>query len=127
MFHPAEGLTYLDTATYGLPPDPTLWAMREATDAWQAGTGVWVDWDREAERARVAFGRLVGASSSRVALMPSVSVGVGLVAADLKPRDRGGLRAADRPSVLFPVFVAKVLGVELVGVEDVDCLIEAIT
>src|SRR4051812_23728401 len=120
MFHPAEGLTYLDTATYGLPPDPTLWAMREATDAWQAGTGVWVDWDREAERARTAFGRLIGAPSSRVALMPSVSVGVGLVAADLKPGDRVVVPAADFTSVLFPLFVARERGIELVEVEDVD-------
>jgi len=127
MFHPAAGLTYLDTATYGLPPDPTLRAMRDAEDAWRAGTGVWVEWDREAERARVAFGRLIGASASRVALMPSVSVGIGLVAADFRPGDRVVVPAADFTSVLFPLFVARERGVEIVEVDDIDHLVEAIT
>ena len=126
MFHPAAGLTYLDTATYGLPPEPTLRVMREGFDAWQAGTGVWVEWDREAERARTAFGRLIGVAGSRVALMPGVSVGVGLVAAALQPGDRVVVPAADFTSVLFPLFVARERGVEVVEVDDVDALIEAI-
>src|SRR4051812_3535685 len=95
LFHPDPGLTYLDTATYGLPPEPTLRATREALDAWQAGTASWVEWDRQAERARTAFGRLIGASAARVALMPSVSVGVGVVAAALQPGDRVVVPAAD--------------------------------
>src|SRR5215213_7096243 len=127
MFHPDPGLTYLDTATYGLPPDPTLRVMREATEAWQAGTAAWVDWDRQAERARAAFGRLVGASASRVALMPSVSVGVGVVAADLRPGDRVVVPALEFRSVLYPLLVARERGVELVEVDDVDALVEAIT
>lgn len=127
MFHPAAGLTYLDTATYGLPPDRTLRAMRDAEDAWQAGDGVWVEWDREAERARVAFGRLIGAAASRVALMPAVSVGIGLVAADLRPGDRVVVPAADFTSVLFPLLVARERGVEIVEVDDIDQLVEAIT
>ena len=127
LFHPEPGLAYLDTATYGLPPDPTLRAMREAEDAWQAGTASWVEWDRQAERARAAFGRVIGAPSSRVALMPSVSVGVGLVAADLKPGDRVVMPAAEFTSVLFPLLVARERGVEVVEVDDVDRLAEAIT
>jgi len=126
LFHPEPGLTYLDTATYGLPPEPTLRAMREAEDAWQAGTASWVDWDRQAERARAAFGRVIGAPSSRVALMPSVSVGVGLVAADLNPGDRVVMPAAEFTSVLFPLLVARERGVEVHEV-DVDRLVEAIT
>ncbi|MBI2780949.1 MAG: aminotransferase class V-fold PLP-dependent enzyme [Chloroflexi bacterium] len=127
MFHPASGLTYLDTATYGLPPDPTLLAMRAAEEAWQSGTGVWVEWDREAERARAAFGRLIGAAAARVALMPGVSVGVGLVAADLKPGDRVVMPAAEFTSVMFPLLVARERGVEIVEVDDIDRLADAIT
>lgn len=127
LFHPEPGLTYLDTATYGLPPDPTLRAMREAEEAWRAGTGVWVEWDKEAERARAAFGRLIGAAPAKVALMPGVSVAVGLVAADLKPGDRVVVPAADFTSVLFPLLVARERGVEVVEVDDVDRLIDAIT
>lgn len=127
MFHPAPALTYLDTATYGLPPEPTIRVMREAEDAWQAGTGVWVEWDREAERARTAFGRLIGASAARVALMPGVSVGVGLVAASLKPGDRVVMPAAEFTSVLFPLLVARERGVEVTLVDDIDRLADAIT
>jgi selenocysteine lyase/cysteine desulfurase len=127
LFHPDPGLTYLDTATYGLPPDPTLRAMREAEEAWRAGTASWVEWDRQAERARAAFGRLVGAPSSRVALMPSVSVGVGVVAADLRPGDRVVVPALEFRSVLYPLLVARERGVEIVEVEDVDRLLGAIT
>lgn len=127
LFHPDPGLTYLDTATYGLPPEPTLRAMREAEDAWQAGTASWVEWDRQAERARTAFGRLIGASPSRVALMPSVSAGVGIVAADLRPGDRAVVSAADFTSVLFPLLVARERGVEVLEVDGVDRLTDAIT
>jgi len=74
-FHPEPGLTYLDTATYGLPPDSTMRVMREALDTWQAGTAGWVEWDRQSERARIAFARLIGAAPGRVALLPAVSVG----------------------------------------------------
>src|SRR6185503_16916303 len=99
--------------------------MREATDSWQAGTGVWVEWDSQAERARAAFGRLVGAATSRIALMPGVSVGVGMVAADLEPGDRVVMPAAEFTSVLFPLLVARERGVEVVEA-DVDRMVEAI-
>ena len=127
MFRPDPGLTYLDTATYGLPPGPTLRVMSEAMDAWQAGTASWVEWDKQAERARAAFGALVGTSSSQVALVPSVSVGVGVVAVDLRPGDRVVVPALEFRSVLYPLLVARERGIELVEVDDVDRLIEEIT
>lgn len=127
MFHPDPGLTYLDTATYGLPPDPTIRALREALETWQAGTASWVEWDRQSERARVAFARLIGAPPSRVALMPTVSVGMGMVASALEPGDRVVVPAAEFRSVLYPLLVAKERGVEIVEVDDVDGLVEAIT
>lgn len=127
MFHPDPGLTYLDTATYGLPPEPTIRVMRDALDAWQAGTASWVEWDRQSERARAAFARLIGAPPSRVALLPSVSVGVGMVAAALRPGDRVVVPAAEFRSVLYPLLVARERGVDVVEVDEVDRLVEAIT
>ena len=126
MFHPDPGLTYLDTATYGLPPEPTLRAMRQAQEEWAAGTGIWVEWDRQSERARAAFARLMGVTSSRVALLPAVSAGVGVVAAALKPGDRVVVPTAEFRSVLYPLLVARERGVTLVEVDDVDRLVEAI-
>lgn len=127
MFHPAAGLTYLDTATYGLPPEPTIRVLREALDEWQAGTAGWVEWDRQSERARAAFARLVGAPPSRVALLPSVSVGVGMVASDLQRGERVVVAAAEFRSVLYPLLVARERGVDIVEVDDVGGLVEAIT
>jgi selenocysteine lyase/cysteine desulfurase len=126
MFHPDPGLTYLDTATYGLPPEPTVRAMREAHDEWIDGTGRWVEWDKQSERARVAFARLMSVAPTRVALLPSVSIGVGVVAAALKPGDRVVVPAAEFRSVLYPLLVARDRGIELVEVDDVDRLVDAI-
>ena len=127
LFHPAPGLTYLDSATYGLPPEPTLRAMRRADEEWAAGTGIWVEWDRVSERARVAFAQLMGVASSRVALLPAVSVGVGVVSAALQSGDRVVVPTAEFRSILFPLLVAGKRGVELVAVDDVDRLVDAIT
>lgn len=127
MFHADPGLTYLDTATYGLPPEPTLRVLREALDTWERGTASWVEWDRQSERAREAFARLMGTAPLRVSLMPSVSVGVGMVAAALRPGDRVVVPAAEFRSVLFPILVAQERGVEVVEIDDVDRLVDAIT
>jgi selenocysteine lyase/cysteine desulfurase len=126
MFHPDPGLTYLDTATYGLPPEPTVRAMRAAHDEWINGTGRWVEWDKQSERARAAFARLLSVAPARVALLPSVSIGVGVVAAALKPGDRVVVPAAEFRSVLYPLLVARDRGIELVEVDDVDRLVDAI-
>ena len=127
IFHPAPGLTYLDTATYGLPPDPTTDAMRTAHQEWVDGTGRWVDWDKQSERARAAFAKLMSVAPSRVALMPSVSVGMGVVAAALKPGDRVVTPKAEFRSVMYPLLVARDRGIVLEEVEDVDRLVDAIT
>ena len=127
MFHPAPGLTFLDTATYGLPPDATTEAMRRVHDEWVDGTGRWVEWDRQSERARVAFARLMKVAPARVALLPSVSVGMGVVAAALQPGDRVVVPTAEFRSVLYPLLVARERGIDLVQVDDVERLVDAIT
>jgi selenocysteine lyase/cysteine desulfurase len=127
LFQPDPGLTYLDTATYGLPPEPTMRALREALETWQAGTASWVEWDRQSERARVAFARIIGVAPSRVALQTAVAVGVGMVASALEPGDRVVVPAAEFRSVLYPLLVARERGVHIVEVDDLDQLIDAIT
>lgn len=127
MFQPDPGLTYLDTATYGLPPEPAMRALREALETWQAGTASWVDWDRQSERARVAFARLMHVPPARVALQSSVASSVGMVASSLATGDRVVAPAAEFRSVLYPLLVARDRGIDLVQVDDVDRLIDAIT
>ena len=126
LFAPAPGMTYLDSATYGLPPEPTRRVLREALAAWTAGTANWIeDWDRAGERARAAFGTIIGVEPARVALLPSVSVGVGVVAASLTAEDVVVVPADEYTSVLFPLLVARNRGVTVREV-PVDDLVEAI-
>ncbi len=81
LFSPAPGLTYLDSATYGLPPRPTLRALEAALAGWRGGTAHWIDdWDREAEACRRLFARLIHAAAAEVSLMPALSVATGIVA-----------------------------------------------
>jgi len=126
QFHPAPGLTYLDTATYGLPPDRAVEALERVEDEWRAGTGVWVEWDRQSDRARRAFASLMKASPARVALLPAASTGVGVVAAALNPGDRVVTPRAEFRSVLYPLLVARDRGIDLVEVDAVDHLVDAI-
>ena len=81
LFEPDPASIYLDSATYGLPPRPTVDAMHAAISDWQSGTANWVhDWDTRGENCRAAFAALTGVSTDCVALLPSVSAGVGTVA-----------------------------------------------
>jgi selenocysteine lyase/cysteine desulfurase len=107
LFDPSPGTIYLDAATYGLPPKPTVQAMHQAIDDWQAGRADWVTaWDIRGEACRASFGELIGAPAETIALIPSVSVGVGTVAATLKAGDEVLLPDGEFTSVLFPLLVA---------------------
>ncbi len=112
MFAPQPGLAYLDTATYGLPPRPTLEALTRAHSMWQSGTAFWIsDFDQPADHARVAFAELVGAATENVALIPAASVGVGTVAAGLEPGAEVVIADDEFTSVTFPMLVAEQHGV----------------
>jgi selenocysteine lyase/cysteine desulfurase len=107
LFDPAPETIYLDSATYGLPPRPTVEAMHQALDDWQAGTADWVHaWDARGEACRAAFGALTGVAPDCVALVPSASVGVGTIAATLTARDEVVIPDDEFTSVLFPILVA---------------------
>jgi selenocysteine lyase/cysteine desulfurase len=127
LFEPAPGITFLDSATYGLPPEPTRRVLSEALDRWTAGTANWVeDWDKVAERARTAFATLIGVAPLRVALLPATSVGVGTIAADLTPADEVVVPIDEFTSVLFPLLVARDRGVRVREV-PFDDVLEQIT
>lgn len=124
LFRAAPGSIYLDTATYGLPPQPTVDAMTRALTMWQAGTAHWIDdWDLPTDETRALFGELVGAPAARVARIPQSSVGTGLVAAALGPGDEVVVPDDEFTSTLFPLLVAEGRGarvrqVPLAGLVD---------
>jgi selenocysteine lyase/cysteine desulfurase len=117
-FDIAPGTTYMDAATFGLPPRATAAAVHGAIDAWAAGTADWIaDWDRPAETTRADFAALVGVPDSSVALLPAVSVGVGWIAATLQPGDEVLVPPDEFTSTLFPFLVARERGVRVREVE----------
>lgn len=99
--------TYLNTAGYGLPTAGTVAAVRRALADWQAGAADWVnDWDVLGERCRAAAGPLLGAPTDEIALLPAVSVGVGVVLAGLSPGREILVPHGEFASVLLPALVA---------------------
>lgn len=113
-FEVAPGTTYMDAATYGLPPRATTDAMRDALERWSGGLADWIeDWDRPAEDARSDVASLMGVPVERVALLPAVSVGVGLVAATLGEGDEVLVPADEFTSVSYPFHVAERRGVRI--------------
>jgi selenocysteine lyase/cysteine desulfurase len=112
LFSPADGLAYLDAASYGLPPAPTIAAMEAALGSWRDGSARWMeDWDRPSEAARASFASLIGASATDIALIPAVSIAMGLVADTLRPGDVVVVPQDEHVSDLFPLLVAERRGV----------------
>jgi selenocysteine lyase/cysteine desulfurase len=122
QFRPGDGITYLDTATYGLPPLATVDALENALRAWQSGTGDWInDWDEPTDEAPRNFAALIGAPADTIATIPAASVGTGLVAGTLGAGDEVVTPDDEFTSTLFPLLVAKERGavVREVRVDDV--------
>jgi len=114
LFEPLPGRTYLDAATYGLPPRPAVEAMERALRAWQSGSARWVDdWDRPVEAVRGDFASIIGAGADDIALVPSASVAMGVVAEALQPGDVVVVPEDEHVSDLFPLLVAERRGVEV--------------
>ena len=112
QFHPAPGITYLDSATYGLPPQATVDALDQATRGRgrrAPATGS-TDWDEPTDQAPRDFARLIGAPEDTIATIPAASVGTGLVAGMLGPGDEVVVPADEFTSSLFPILVAKERG-----------------
>jgi selenocysteine lyase/cysteine desulfurase len=83
-FSPDPEIIYLDAGTYGLPPNATIATLERALHRWQEGTANWVEeWDREGEVSRDLFAQLIGTRPESVALIPTVSVASGIIAASL--------------------------------------------
>ena len=114
LWHP-EGV-YLDSATYGLPPEPAWDALQAALDEWRGGTGRWEEWSEATQRARESFARLVHVPAERVAVGGSVGELFGLVAEAVPDGTRVLVPEGDFTSLLFPLAVQAERGVTLVSV-----------
>jgi selenocysteine lyase/cysteine desulfurase len=121
----SERRVYVDTATYGLPPRATVTALREALDGWRTGSADWTtEWEPAGEACRLEAAAVLGAPADEIALIPAVSVGVGLVAAALAPEDEIVVPDDEFHSLLLPLLEiaqrrgARVRRVPFPGVAD---------
>jgi selenocysteine lyase/cysteine desulfurase len=96
---------YLNTASYGLPPDCAFEAMQAALADWRGGRTSWEGWSEATDGARAAFAGIVGVAPETVAVAATVSELVGLVAASLPGGTRVVAPDIDFASVLFPLLV----------------------
>ncbi len=109
-----SGPGFLDTATYGLPPQVTVNALTKAIADWNNGEADWFHgWMGETERARQIFARLIGSDPIRVATGPSTSTLVGLVAESLPPGSTVVVPEIEFTSNLFPYLVQEDRGVKV--------------
>jgi selenocysteine lyase/cysteine desulfurase len=125
----AEG-TYLNTASYGLPPEPAWDALQRALEDWRHGRTSWEDWGEDTDRARAVFARLVKTRSEHVAIGSTVSGLVGLVAASLPAGTRIVVPDIEFTSTLFPFMVQPELEVITVApaqlAEAIDETVDAV-
>jgi selenocysteine lyase/cysteine desulfurase len=123
----APDTTYLNAATFGLPPEPAWDAMQAGLEDWRHGRVDPDRWDAPVAEARATFARLHGVDVEDVAVGPQVSPLVGIVAASLAPGARVLCAEEDFTSVLFPFLAQRGLQVELVPLDRIVEAIEART
>lgn len=129
-----ERWAYFDHAAVAPLSGPARDALRSwAEEAASEGDTVWLDWDRRVEQTRQSAARLVNAPADEIALMPSTTAGINLVAEGLDWRDGDNVvvLADEFPSNLYPWMQQQDRGVETrlvptdVGRIDLDRLREA--
>jgi selenocysteine lyase/cysteine desulfurase len=105
--------TYLNTASYGLPPRTAWEALQRALEDWRGGRTSWEHWGVPGEEARASFARLVHVPAETVAIAANVSTLVGLVAASIPDGARVLAPDVEFTSLLFPFLVQACRGVQV--------------
>jgi selenocysteine lyase/cysteine desulfurase len=103
---------YLNTASYGLPPDPGWDAFHAVLADWRSGRTSWEGWGDATESARASFARLVGVPTEWIAVGANTSSMVGLVAASLPDGARVVSAEPEFTSLLWP-FLVQERGIEV--------------
>ncbi|MFF5181202.1 aminotransferase class V-fold PLP-dependent enzyme [Micromonospora sp. NPDC000316] len=109
LWQPKPG--WLNTASYGLPPEPTWTAVQEAMTGWRAGSTSWEGWGESVNRARTAFAGLIGVPGADVAVGVTVSQMLAPVAAALPAGATVVVPEVEFTSNLFPWLVQEERGV----------------
>lgn len=94
--------TYLNTASFGLPPTPAFEVLQKALNDWRFGRTSWENWSQSAEQSRRAFARLINVKSDSVAIGANVSSFIGLLSASLPKGSKVVVPEIEFTSNLFP-------------------------
>jgi selenocysteine lyase/cysteine desulfurase len=100
LWHPET--VYLNTASFGLPPDPAWSALQGAQEDWRAGRVSWEHWTAVTNRARAEFATLVRAHPDRIAVGANVSGLIAQVAVAIPDGARVVAPEPEFTSLLFP-------------------------
>lgn len=97
------GVTYLDTASYGLPSIAVREVALQVTRDWASGQAVWLrDWEPLANQCRVLAATILGVDPAGVSLVPTVSVGSAYVAWSLPVGSTVLVAEHEFRSLLYP-------------------------
>ncbi|ORA23947.1 aminotransferase class V-fold PLP-dependent enzyme [Mycobacterium aquaticum] len=107
-FAGAEG--FLNTPTFGLPPQFLLDALQGCIAEWQAGTMQAASFDEPVRAGRAGYAQLAGVPVESVAMAGNVSAALGLVAAAVPDGSRVAVLAGEFTSTTFP-FAAQGRGI----------------
>ncbi|MFY9920255.1 MAG: aminotransferase class V-fold PLP-dependent enzyme [Mycobacterium sp.] len=108
-FSCAEG--FLNSPTYGLPPQFMFDALQECLRAWQAGTMDVPSFDESVRAGRAGYAALVGVPADSVAMAGTVSSALGLVAASIPDGSRVATLSGEFTSTSFPFAAQAARGV----------------
>jgi selenocysteine lyase/cysteine desulfurase len=111
LWHPET--IYLNTASFGLPPDPVWDAVQTAQADWRAGRVSWEHWTAVTARARAQFATLVHADPDRVAVGSTVSGLIAQVAAAVPDGTRVLAPEPEFVSLIFPFLAQAGRGVKV--------------
>lgn len=103
LWSPLPG--WLNTASYGLPPQPGWDAMQAALADWRVGATSAAGWEETTGAARAAFARLIGVPSGDVAIGAQASQLIAPVAAAVADGSRVVVPEIEFTSNLFPWLV----------------------
>ncbi|WBB81418.1 aminotransferase class V-fold PLP-dependent enzyme [Micromonospora sp. WMMD882] len=109
LWQPKPG--WLNTASFGLPAEPTLTAVQNALTEWRDGENAWERWGDTADRSRTAFARLLGVPVADVAIGSVVSQLLAPVAASLPAGATVLVPEVEFTSNLFPWLAQEQRGV----------------
>ncbi len=105
----AEG--FLNSPTYGLPPQFLFDALQDCLRDWQAGTMDATSFDEPVRAGRAAYAALIGVPVDSVAMAGSVSAALGLVAAAIPDGSQVATLSGEFTSTTFPFAVQAGRGV----------------